>query len=231
MSIGTLVNLVFGKTQEKTRIGSLEFDALLDEATRFNSKATQYVVEDGSPISDHISQESVELRLSGVVTSAKVNLWDGNSGLPKLFDAKEVLRDLHESRELVSVVTGLDVYEDMAITDCEISRSADDGYQYKVELTLIKIRKAKPSETEVPEATAKKADAKGKASAGKDAKKGKGANGKAGKSKAAGGRVSNTAKTASSTGTTTPSAQAANKAQSVAKSSDLYNLGKKTAIL
>ena len=121
----------------------------------------------------------------------------------------------------MSVVTGLDVYDDMAITDCEISRSADDGYMYRVELTLIKIRKAKPSETEVPEATAKKADAKGKASAGKDAKKGKGANGKAGKTKAAGGRVSNTAKTASSTGTTTPSNQAAGKAKDVASRSKI----------
>lgn len=226
MSIGTLVNLVFGKTQEKSSVGALKFDALLSEATQFNAKATQYVVEDGSPISDHISQESIELRLTGVITSAKVNLWDGESGLPKLFDAKEVLRDLHEKRELVSVVTGLDVYDDMAITDCRIERNGDDGYLYNVDITLVKIRKAKPSETEVPEAEAKKADAQGKATASKSAKKGTGANGKAGKTKAAGGRVSNTNQTASASGTTQPSTQAAAKAGSITKSSKLHEMGK-----
>ncbi|POY46512.1 phage baseplate protein, partial [Avibacterium paragallinarum] len=123
----SIVNLLFSAIAGKrTTIGVLELDALLTESTSLSSQITEYPVEDGTVISDHITQESERLSLSGVITSAGT-LFNISLGKYKLIEAKETLRELHGRRELITIVTGLDVYEDFAIESLEIERNSDDG--------------------------------------------------------------------------------------------------------
>lgn len=199
----SLVNLVFGIGNARTQIGTLELDALLEETVTLTSKVTKYVVEDGAPITDHISNENEKLHIEGIVTSATVVL-RGEAGRQKLINAKEALRLLHEQRTPITVITGMDMYVDFAIESCDIGRNVDDGECLTVSLELSHIRKATVETTDVPEGKVKAAN-----------------KGKAGETKKKGGKVTNT-KSKSSTvskaakSKTTPSPKGADKAQAVA---------------
>lgn len=145
-----LIDLVFrliGAPQ--TMIGALQLDALISEQTSLANGVTQYVVEDGAPVSDHISTEAEKLTIEGVVTGASVSLF-GTHGRSKMIEAKEALRVINEQRQPISVVTGLDVYPDFAMESCDISRNADDGEQLRISISLTKIRKAKTREADIP---------------------------------------------------------------------------------
>jgi len=199
-----LVNLVFGIGNVQTTIGALKLDALVEERVTLSSRVTKYVVEDGAPITDHINNDNEKLHIEGVITGATVVLF-GDVGRQKLVYAKEALRVLHENKNPITVVTGMDMYTDFAIESCDVSRNADDGDCLNVSLELVHIRKATVETTDVPPGKVKPA-----------------AKGKAGETKKKGGKVTNTksksssvSKTASSK--TTPSPKAVEKAQTVAK--------------
>lgn len=172
----SLINLLYSHLiGKRTVIGVLELDALLTESTSLRSQITEYPVEDGSVISDHITQDSETLSIEGVITGAGT-LFNISEGKAKLIVAKEALRELHKKRELITVVTGIDVYEDFAIESCEISRNNEDGEQFSVNLELKKINKVTLRTEEIPpeknkgKATGKAGKTKTKA--GKGAKKG-----------------------------------------------------------
>ena len=137
----SIVNLLFSALAGKrTTIGVLELDALLTENTSLSSQITEYPIEDGTVISDHITRESERLSLSGVITGTGT-LFNVGLGKYKLIAAKETLRELHAKRELVTIVTGLDVYEDFAIESLEIERNSDDGERLNISAEFRKIQK------------------------------------------------------------------------------------------
>lgn len=141
------IKLIFGGGQ--SFVGAIPLDALLSETVELNSNVTSYAVEEGAPINDHIGQESEKLTIIGVVTAARVTLW-GPSGVEKLVSAKEELRRIHATGEVISVVTGIDSYRGYAMETCNIKRDSESGMKFDVELGLVKIRKAVTREADVP---------------------------------------------------------------------------------
>ena len=112
----SLMNLLFGT---KTIFGAMgvaaiELDALLNETTVMSSQITEYPVEDGTIVSDHITLDSERLTIEGVISGAG-SLFGIKAGKAELINAKETLRELHRTRELITIVTGVDLYEDFAI--------------------------------------------------------------------------------------------------------------------
>lgn len=182
----SFINLVFGLGMQRTQIGALTLDALLTEDTRLVSNVTAYPVEDGAPISDHVANENEQLSLSGVVAGAGVTLFSGG-GRSKLMAAKDAIRVLHEQRVPITIVTGMDVYTDMVMTNADIGRN-NEGEFININCQFEKIRKV----------TVKTADIPPQKVAGTD--KGAGAKGKAGTTEAKGGKVSD--KTANATSAT-----------------------------
>ncbi|EFM88744.1 phage baseplate protein [Actinobacillus pleuropneumoniae] len=201
----SVINLLYSALLgTRTVVGVIELDALLTESTSLRSQITEYPVEDGTVISDHITHESESLSIEGVITSAGT-LFNVSMGKAKLISAKEEFRILHEKRALITVVTGLDVYVDFAIESCEINRNADDGERFNVNLTLKKIKKVSLRTEEIPP---EKASGKAKGKAGKTAKN-------------AGKQSSNAKGIAKSNSGSGLSATKANKATSSVKSSTL----------
>ena len=172
----SIVNLLYSAlVGKRTTIGVLELDALLTESTSLNSQITEYPVEDGTVISDHITKESERLSLSGVITGAGT-LFNIGLGKYKMIAAKETLRELHAKRELVTIVTGLDVYTDFAIESLEIERNSDDGERLNISAEFRKIQKVTLRKEEMPP---EKADNSVKGKAGQTkAKVGKAQTGK-----------------------------------------------------
>lgn len=146
----SLVSLLFNSlVGKRTTIGILELDALLTENTSLRSQITEYPVEDGSVISDHITQEAEILSIDGVITGAGT-LFNIAAGKAKLIAAKETLRQLHQDRTLLTITTGIDIYTDFAIESCEINRTADGGEKLDVSLTLKKIKKVTLRTADIP---------------------------------------------------------------------------------
>ncbi|MDU1347492.1 MAG: hypothetical protein E6959_10655 [Eikenella corrodens] len=191
-----LIDMVFHlKDAPQTMIGALQLDALISEQTSLSNGVTQYAVEEGAPVSDHISSEAEKLTIEGVVTGASVSLF-GTHGRSKMIEAKEALRVINEQRQPITVVTGLDVYPNFAMESCDISRSADDGEKLHISISLTKIRKAKTREADIPPGKVRQNAA-----------------GKAGETRKLAGRVTSRQATGRQAANTTSSPQAQQRAQ------------------
>lgn len=175
----SFISLVFGLGGPQTTIGALPLDALLSESTELPSNISAYAVEDGPPTTDHITQDAERLSLSGVVTAASVLMF-GAGGRSKLIAAKDALRQIHEQRLPLTIVTGMDMYENMGMSNAKIGRT-NKSDQLTIDCEFQKIRKASVRKADIP--PEKVAQAEG-------APAGSGAKGKAGQTAAKGGKVS-----------------------------------------
>ena len=186
-----LIDMVFRLVDTpQTMIGALQLDALISEQTSLSNGVTQYAVEEGAPVSDHISSEAEKLTIEGVVTGASVSLF-GVHGRSKMIEAKEALRVINEQRQPITIVTGLDVYPEFAMESCDISRNADDGEKLHISISLTKIRKAKTREADIPPGKVRQSVA-----------------GKAGETRKPAGRVTSRQAAGRQAAKTTPSPQA-----------------------
>ena len=155
-------------------IGVLQLDALLSEGTDLAAQVTEYPVEDGSPISDHVVVESERLKVSGMITPSDVMQMTAE-GRPKLMEAKATLRKILNDRAPVTISTGMDTYVDMVMEKCQISRT-NEGDHLNVDAEFVRIRKTVLRKAAIPpdktsgSAKGKAGDTKTKAGkAGQDA--------------------------------------------------------------
>lgn len=172
------ISLVFGLGGPQSLIGALPLDALLSEETRLSSNITSYPVEDGPPVTDHISQDAERLSLSGMVTAASITMF-GAGGRSKLMAAKEALRLIHDQRLPITIVTGIDMYENFGMGDATIGRT-NKGDFLTIDCEFRKIRKVTLKEADIPPEQVAQAEG---------APAGSGAKGKAGQTGAKGGKA------------------------------------------
>ncbi|WP_368641773.1 phage baseplate protein [Castellaniella ginsengisoli] len=154
------LSLLFSLGSPQTMIGSVPLDALLTEDTELTANVTGYAVEDGPPVTDHITQEPERLALSGVVTAAGVLLL-GAGGRSKLIQTKEALRQIHRDRLPVTIVTGMDIYADYGMSNAKIGRT-NEGEKITITCEFQKIQKVSLRQADIPPAKAQ-GSAKGKA--------------------------------------------------------------------
>lgn len=161
------VSLLFGLPGNQTMIGSIPLDALLSEDTELTANASQYEVEDGTVISDHITREPERLSMSGIISAASIYTF-GAGGRSKLIAAKDALRQIHERRVPITIITGSDVYVNFAMVNARISRN-NEGEQLSLSCGFQKIDMARLREADIPPA---KVSASAKGKAGKTGAKG-----------------------------------------------------------
>lgn len=144
-----LVTLNFSLTQARqTMIGSLRLDVLMEVSSEFGSTATEYPVENGASISDHITVMPMTISLLGIVSSATATLY-GQAGRHRLVESENLLRDLINARQTIQVMTDLNTYPDMAFESGIVSRD-NSGDHIRIECRLKQIRKVNLQETEIP---------------------------------------------------------------------------------
>lgn len=131
-----------------TTIGALQIDALLEETTQLAAKATEYAVEDGAPISDHVVLVPERLKVSGWITPSDVQLMSAD-GRPKLAEAKATLRKIVSDRAEITVTTGMDTYSGMIMESCNINRT-NESERFNVDMEFVKIRKAVLRKVDIP---------------------------------------------------------------------------------
>ena len=112
-----LLNILFGRVPGfsfKT-IGLLQVDAFTREVITFKSDVTENPIETGAIITDHVVNRPTGLRVNGTVRYQNRAL------------AYNLLVSLHQRRQPVFVVTGLQTFLNMAITELTFPREVDSA--------------------------------------------------------------------------------------------------------
>lgn len=131
-----VLSILFGKKYQKGKVGSVELDATLVENHRYSSNVTTYPIESGPILTDHIVNEPVIINLEGIVTDTPLLIL---SPFNRSIDAFNRLIEIHRNREIVTVVTGLKTYQNMAITSFEVPRNVDTGQSLRFNIELQEI--------------------------------------------------------------------------------------------
>lgn len=147
-------------------VGEISLDIILSEGHSLNAAVTQHPVQDGTTISDHITILPRNGTLRALVSnfslaaasSNKAETWqdvyeqgeDAQKSLPnRAADTWEKLKELVKRRELVKVVTALEVYEEVALTRVETARDEDTGDALEIEIDYEQVTRVKLKETKV----------------------------------------------------------------------------------
>jgi hypothetical protein len=131
-----VLSLLFGKKYPSPKVGSIDLDVTIREEHRFASRVTNYPVEDGTIISDHIINEPDIVILVGLVTDTPLSIF---APFNRSIDAFNRLIQLHQNRDVVTVVTGLKVYKNMAITTLDVPRDIRTGQSLTFTIELQRI--------------------------------------------------------------------------------------------
>jgi len=139
------LTLLFPKS--KVRVGLVNFDATISESHRKSNEVTSHPVEAGIDVSDHIRPQPEEIDINGIVSDTPLvylpslratSPIEGDLTRPtERADAayKEIQRVM-DAGQLVTVVTKLREYEDMAITSFAVDRDASTGNVLNATLSL-----------------------------------------------------------------------------------------------
>jgi len=131
--------ILFGRTPVPTGILGLEFDVVPSETHNRAWTVTDNPVERGAPISDHIDPRPATLTLEGIVTNAPIGV-DADQELPGRaerwwLEVEALLAQL----TTVTVVTGLQVYPNMAVTNLSTARSTEAAIRVSMQLRQVRI--------------------------------------------------------------------------------------------
>jgi len=149
-----LLSLLFSDPQIKTIVGSITLDASIREFHELSSDATDNPVESGSYVSDHIFNRPPSLTIEGIISDSPiggvspVSLFGVDAVIEgsalKSLGAWLALRKLWEDRQLFSVVTGLQNYQNMRISRLSVPRNTGtvNALRFTIDLMYIEIVKS-----------------------------------------------------------------------------------------
>lgn len=127
------LSLLFGKKYDQANIGGVELDVTLREVHSYNSRVTNYPIEEGSILSDHIINEPTIVVLEGIVTDTPLAIL---TFFNRSVDAFNRLVEIHQKRQIISVITGLKKYQRMVITSLDVPRDLRTGQSLSFNIEL-----------------------------------------------------------------------------------------------
>lgn len=149
---------------ESFGLSELPFDLLIDESHDIEFDITDHAVENGSAISDHVSERLRSVSVTGLFTnhpmgsdrrfyvndddSVKerpdtVNI-DGRQAVTNISRERfEKLKEIARRRNPVRLVTAMEVYESMVVESVSAGRGPEDGESIKFTMKLREVRTAK----------------------------------------------------------------------------------------
>jgi hypothetical protein len=133
-------------------INDFAIDAALREEHSFESEVTQFPVEDGADITDHVRTLPKVVTIEGVVSDTPLGKAAvARAGVNALIedgliepttasaDALAALTEIHEAREPVTITTSLRLYENMVMESLTIPRDAETGAALRFTATFRQI--------------------------------------------------------------------------------------------
>jgi hypothetical protein len=143
-----------GYTADDGRLEVIEFDVLEQHGVTHAAKATQFPVETGAVITDHVLQDPDVVQLTGLVTNAPlpanvamgyqydafISAAAGGQFKGRAQAAYHALVRAKEAGQAVTIDTPLRWYEGMVIESLAVSESTDSGDSLTFSLSARQIR-------------------------------------------------------------------------------------------
>lgn len=131
-----VVSLLFGKKYARAQVGAVFLDAVVQEDHSYNNRVSNFPIEDGTFISDHVITEPLTVRISGIVSDTPLNIF---AGFNRSVDSFNRLVRIVENKEIITVVTGIKVYTQMVITSLNVPRNIETGQSLTFNIELQKL--------------------------------------------------------------------------------------------
>lgn len=142
--------LVFERAAKRPgKIGSLVLEVTLQENHERKNRVTQWPIEDGSSISDHIANEPKRLTMDGLITDSPLGSLERLEPARTL-DAYRLLMQMWRDRDVLEVVTQLETYYNMAIEQITVPKSVTNGQGLRFNVALVQIRKVTSQSVIIP---------------------------------------------------------------------------------
>ena len=154
--------------KEGYKVGSVELDLILDEDHSKSAQVTENPLQDGRAISDGIFLELQEGSLTGLVTNHSVKRAEERAKQLELQDSETLmaeaknyqlenrakqawvdLKAVMDAKQTVKIVTSLEVYDDVAITNISTERNGDSGDALEIKVSFRQILTVSLMENEV----------------------------------------------------------------------------------
>lgn len=177
-----MLGLFFGgkwfQTSFGNTFGNIELDAALDEEHEWSAEVTMNPVEVGSPVTDHIIEQSDKLKIKGFVTDAPLTASGSVNGAinssqvgNRTQGTFDLLNRLIKLREPMTVYTQYRIYDNMVLTALNIPRAASTGEAIEFSAEFVNIRKVATQTVDVPKGISSKNEAKAGGAKGSTSKK------------------------------------------------------------
>ena len=144
--------------KEGYKVGSVELDLILDEDHSKSAQVTENPLQDGRAISDGIFLELQEGSLTGLVTNHSVKIAEKRAKQLELQDSETLmaeaenyklenrakqawvdLKAVMDAKKPVTIVTSLEVYDNVAITNISTERNGDSGDALEIKVSFRQI--------------------------------------------------------------------------------------------
>lgn len=154
--------------KEGYKVGSVELDLILDEDHSKSAQVTENPLQDGRAISDGIFLELQEGSLTGLVTNHSVKIAEERAKQLELQDSETLmaeaenyqlenrakqawvdLKAVMDAKQPVTIVTSLEVYDNVAITNISTERNGDSGDALVIKVSFRQILTVSLMEHEV----------------------------------------------------------------------------------
>jgi len=131
--------------KEQGKIGSLLIDARLDEVHSLSNDVTQYPTEVGFHITDNVRATPLLFTMTGMITNAPIDPKSiiSDFGENRAANAYDELLRLYYGKEIVSIQTTLELYDDMIISNLNIPKNSSIGDELRFTATFKQIIKAR----------------------------------------------------------------------------------------
>lgn len=120
-------------------------DSTVSVTHTFNNSVTEHPVEDGVSFSDHVQVQNNRFTVSGVFGAFSINRYAGDTlsyEKDRIKEAYAFLRKLRDNREVFTLVSMYDVYENCVIESLNIPVNAESANSLFFDMNLVQIRKA-----------------------------------------------------------------------------------------
>jgi hypothetical protein len=150
--------------KEGYSVGAVELDIILSENHGKDARVTENPLQDGRAVSDGIYLELREGSFTALVsnhslkhlepvseqtTDALLGLAQWQPLKNRAREAWEELKSLMDRKELVTIVTALEVYDNVAITHVGAPRDGDSGDSQEFEISFKEVKKVQLREDKV----------------------------------------------------------------------------------
>lgn len=134
-----------GAAVVQTQVGDFEVEVTTEVSHQRSATVTRHPVEGRGHIADHIYVQPASVGISGLVSATPLTGPDDPARLGDAFLALTTLLG-----QVVTLVTELEVYEDMAVTSLTIPQDPATGDAIRFQMVLEQIRVVSSQTVEIP---------------------------------------------------------------------------------